>query len=143
MNRSKWLLAIFASFALLISGIGVASASADQPSAPAATAKVGYLTKAAEMPRVHPQSALSAVSYRALWCGVNNDFVLTLTGTGTYDGQPVAVTISEQGTGGVEFIGAARMHVNNVVVQGGNIVAWVTVEWGTPLCVYTHYISAG
>jgi hypothetical protein len=34
------------------------------------------------------------------------------------------------------------MRVNNVAVWGGNIVIWVSVEWDTPLCVWTHYIMS-
>jgi hypothetical protein len=123
---------------------GVASAaSMDQPvTTPDTTSNVvGKRTQ-----HVNPDSARlpgtqAAISARALWCGISGDFHLNATGLGAFDGQPVAVTVVQAGTGGSEFFGAARMRVNNVLVWGGNVTAWVTVEWTEPLCIWTSRLS--
>jgi hypothetical protein len=102
---------------------------------------MGHLSEQASRAKAQSGVAPAAVSYRALWCGVSGDFQLNLNGLGVYDGQPVAVTVVEAGTGGSEVFGAARMRVNNVRVWGGAVTTWVSVEWGSPLCIYTHYIG--
>ncbi|MFD8497391.1 hypothetical protein [Amycolatopsis sp. NPDC059657] len=143
MKRSSKLITLLAAFALLISGFfGVASAtSADVAAQPDSSKVIGQRTEAAHLDQVRTAGTLGAISYRHLWCGVKGDFHLNLTGLGAYDGQAVAVTVVQAGTSGSEFFGAARMRVNNVSVWAGNVTAWVSVEWGEPLCVWTHYVA--
>jgi len=103
--------------------------------------KIGHQSKTVSPDKAHPHVGTAAISSRMLWCGISGDFQLNLNGLGVYDGQPVAVTVVQADTGGGEFFGTARMRVNNVRVWGGAVTTWVTVEWGEPLCIYTHYVA--
>jgi hypothetical protein len=140
----RTLTTILAASALLLVGFfGVASATSSQPpTTPDTTAEVVNTRSQHVNPdSVRVPGTQAAISTRVLWCGITGDFKLNLTGLGAFDGQPVAVTVVEAATGGSEGIGLARMRVNNVMVWGGNVTVWVTVEWETPLCIWTHYLA--
>ncbi|HEX6356369.1 hypothetical protein [Actinophytocola sp.] len=134
---------VFAAIALLFGGfLGVAAAApTEQPGPTPESTLVGERTEQATPDKNQTPGSLAAISHRHLWCGISGDFRLNLTGLGAFDGQPVAVTISEAGTSGSEVIGAARMRVNNVSVWAGTVTAWVSVEWASPLCVWVHYVA--
>jgi hypothetical protein len=140
---SRKAIIVLAATALLFGGfLGVATATpTEQPGPTPESALVGERTEQATPDKNQVPGTLAAISHRHLWCGVNGDMRLNLTGLGAFDGQPVAVTISEAGTSGSEVIGLARMRVNNVAVWAGTVTAWVTVEWNSPLCVWTHYLA--
>jgi hypothetical protein len=143
LNGSKRVLTVLATFTLLLGGFLGAAAAApiDQPGpAPVSTA-VGERTEHASPDKTRTAGTLAAISHRHLWCGISGEHILNLTGLGAFDGQPVAVTVSEAGTGGSEFIASARMRVNNVSVWAGTVSVWVSVEWGSPLCIWTHYVA--
>lgn len=139
----KRVLTVLVAFALILGGfLGVAAAApTGEPGAAPAEKVVPELTQHATPDKTRSAGTLAAISHRQLWCGIQGDHILNLSGLGAFDGQPVAVTISEAFTGGSEGIGAARMRVNNVSVWGGVVSVWVTVEWDFPLCVWTHYVA--
>jgi hypothetical protein len=142
-NGSRKAVVVLAAFGLLLGGfLGVAAATPAGESGAATLQKVvGERTDQVKPGEAKSAGTLAAISYRHLWCGVSGDFRLNLTGLGAYDGQAVAVTVSEAGTSGSEVMGAARMRVNNVAVWAGNVTVWVSVEWGSPLCIWTHYLA--
>ncbi|SDZ40344.1 hypothetical protein SAMN05421504_11534 [Amycolatopsis xylanica] len=142
MKRSSKLITMLAAFALLISGFfGVAASASPEPAAPpSAVAKVGEQTAQASLDKSRA-GVQGTISYRHQWCGIQGFYNLNLTGLGAYNGQAVAVTISESGDGGSEFIGSAVMTVHNVSVWNGNVTVKVNVQWGSPLCVWTHYVA--
>lgn len=143
MKRSSKLITALAAFALLISGFfGIAaSASPDPATPPSAAGRAGGEQTAQASPDKSRAGVEGTIAYRHLWCGIQGFYQLNLTGLGAYNGQPVAVTISEAGDGGSEFVGSAVMTVHNVSVWNGNVTVRVNVAWDTPLCVWTHYVA--
>jgi hypothetical protein len=133
---------VLIAFGLLLCGsLGVAFAAPSAPPVSPDSLVVEERTDRADLATTREPTTRAAISYRHLWCGINGDVQLNLTGLGAANGQPVAVTIAEAGTSESEWIGSARMRVNNVAVWGDSVSVWVTVEWGAPLCVYTHYLA--
>jgi hypothetical protein len=75
------------------------------------------------------------------WGSWNGDVVLNLSGTPTFTNEPAFASVSEAGIGNGEFIGAAKITVNNVSVSGSNIAVWLTINWGSPLHIHVHYLA--
>jgi hypothetical protein len=88
-----------------------------------------------------------AFSHRHSWGARNGEQVLRLTGMPVSNGGNVIVTVSEGtadntvigGRIGLEFVGLAKVTLNNVSVEDGAVTIWVTINWGSPIFIYAHY----
>ncbi len=90
----------------------------------------------------------ASLDYRHSWGARNGEQVLRLTNMPVSNGQTVLVTVTEGtppdvsigGRIGLEFVGSAKIALNNVSVEDGAVRIWVTINWGSPVPLYVHYV---
>jgi hypothetical protein len=90
----------------------------------------------------------ASLNYRHSWGAHNGECTFRLTNMPVSNGQTVLVTVTEGtadnvsigGRVGLEFVGAAKITLNNVAVEDGAVEIWVTINWGSPLYLYAHYV---
>jgi hypothetical protein len=93
-------------------------------------------------------TASATWSYRHSWGARNGEQILHLTGGPVSNGSHLLVTATEGtpdnvsigGRIGLELVGAAKITLNNVAVEDGAVTIWVTINWGSPVYLYVHYI---
>ena len=79
-------------------------------------------------------------TYRHDWGYKNGWWVLTLNDSRITANSRVYVSLSEVGTFGSRFVGAARYSVYNIAPRNGAVTIRIFVDWGSPLHTAVDYL---